>query len=919
MTRSSRILAIVAAVFALLIALVVLVPLLFRDRIAERVKVAVNRNINAQVDWQRVGLSLFRDFPNLTLSLDDLTAVGTGPFQADTLARVRHLRASVGLGSVLGNVFGGRPIEVRSIDLDQPRLRLIRLADGAANWNITKKKAGEPEAEASKPMAISLQHFEISDGDVALADRKSGLDARIIGWDHSLSGDFSRDLVTVKTKADADSVSVSFAGIPYLSEVRLALNSEAAADLRRKSYTLKATEVRLNDLKLAVAGSANTAGKNTGLDLTFNAPSTDFRSILSLVPAVYAHDFDKVKTSGTFAVNGSVKGEYGDDAFPSFALNAKVNDAAFQYPDLPLPARSIFLDLAMTNAGGSADNTVVRLDRFHVQLGANPVDASLVLRTPVSDPDVDAQVKGKVDLADVRRTVKLEGIEQLAGIISADATVKAKKSYLDRNQYDRVAASGNIDVANVTVRGKALPKPLAVRQASLTVSPQRAQLKSFNGTIGNSDVQASGTLEQMLGYAFRDDTLRGNLSVRSTHFDLDEWRSDTAATQVIPVPPRLDLGLDVEAGEMTYGKLKMANAKGRVRVKDQRATLEQFAMKSLGGQLGVSGFYETTNLAKPTFDVAFRMLKVDIPSAFQSLVTVQKLAPVAKYASGEVTTVVHLAGGLGKDMMPLFQTLSGNGSLQTDQLALHDFPGMQKIVDVTKLAFLDNPTMRDIKANFQVRDGRLVMQPFDVKVGPTTITVAGSNGFDQTLDYTLGLKVPSSVLGSSASHAITALLARAGQAGASVGGAATIPLNIKLGGTVSDPSVQADVSSLASSLTTGAQQAVTGAVSAEALQLIQAAEKQAAGIRQQSQTLADKLKLEGYEQADSVKAKGGTNPLTAMAATTAAAELRKQTDQKAAAILEEGNKRADSLLAAAKRQVGQAGGGSKPDTQPSLK
>jgi len=267
----------------------------------------------------------------------------------------------------------------------------------------------------------------------------------------------------------------------------------------------------------------------------------------------------------------------------------------------------------------------------------------------------------------------------------------------------------------------------------------------------------------------------------------------------------------------------------------------------------------------------------------------------------------------------LTTALTGNGSLQTDKLALHDFPGMQKIVDVTKLAFLDNPTMRDIKANFQVRDGRLVMQPFDVKVGPTTITVAGSNGFDQTLDYTLGLKVPSSVLGSSASHAITALLARAGQAGASVGGAATIPLNIKLGGTVTDPSVQADVSSLASSLTTGAQQAVTGAVSAEALQLIQAAEKQAAGIRQQSQTLADKLKLEGYEQADSVKAKGGTNPLTAMAATTAAAELRKQTDQKAAAILEEGNKRADSVLAAAKRQVGQAGGGSKPDTQPSLK
>ena len=94
------------------------------------------------------------------------------------------------------------------------------------------------------------------------------------------------------------------------------------------------------------------------------------------MPAVYARDFDKVKTSGSFTMDGRVKGEYGDSAFPAFAVNAKVNDAAFQYPDLPLPARSIFLDLALTNPGGSADSTVVKLDRFHLRIGRNPVDAA---------------------------------------------------------------------------------------------------------------------------------------------------------------------------------------------------------------------------------------------------------------------------------------------------------------------------------------------------------------------------------------------------------------------------------------------------------------------------------------------------------------------------------------------------------------
>jgi cell division septum initiation protein DivIVA len=920
MRRSIRTLTVVGAVLALLLVLLLILPYLFRDRIAERVKVAVNRNLEARVDWRHVGLSLFRDFPNLALTLDDLTAVGVGPFEADTLAIVPHFRVSLGLGSVLRSVTGGGPVVVRAVELDQPRLRLIKLQDGSANWDITKEKpADEPARDASKPMSVSLERFEIHDADVTFDNRQAGLEATVVGYDQKLSGDFSRDLVDIRTEADADTASITFAGVPYLNRVRLALDAEARADLAKKTYTLESTELRLNDLVLAVSGSANTAGTNTILDLAFNAPSTDFRSILSLVPAVYAREFDKVKTSGHFTMDGRVKGEYGEDAFPSFAIKAKVDDAAFQYPDLPLPARSIFLDLALTNPGGSADSTVVTLDRFRVQLGRNPVEARIVLRTPVSDPDLDARVKGTVDLADVGRTIKLDKVDQLSGTIAADATVRTRKSYVDRKQYDRIAASGRMSVGNLTLRGEALPQPLAIEQASLVLAPQHARLESFRGTVGSSDLRATGTLENMLAYAFRNDTLRGNVTLRSKRFNLDEWRSKETERQVIPVPPRLDLALDATMAEMTYDKLQMRDVQGRVRVKDQRATLEDFRMNTLGGRVGVTGFYETRSPTTPAFDVRLSMNKVDIPSAFRSLTTVQVLAPVAKYAAGTMTMALRLNGALGKDMMPLFTSLTGGGTLQTSQVALRDFPAMEKIVDVTKLEILDNPTMRALKASFRVDDGRLIMQPFDVKLGGTTLTVAGSNGFDQSLQYTLGLRVPRSVLGSGANQAISGLLAKAGRAGIDVGTAPEIPLSIQLTGTFTNPSVSVDVASLASSVTQGAKQAVTAAVtgkaSAEAMKLIQRAEEQAAEIRGKAQSLADRLKSEGYQQADSLTAKAGGNPLRQTAAALAADQLRKQSDDKAASIIREAGAQADGLVAAARRQAEQLGGASAGEGQ----
>ena len=912
MTRRTRLLALTGGILVVTLALLVLLPLLFRDRIAERVKAEVNRTVEARVDWRDAGLTFFRDFPSLTLRLDDLTVAGIGRFEGDTLASIRHLGVALDLASVVGNLLGGggKPIVVRSIDLEGPRLSLIKLEDGTANWDITRETPeAEERPEAARPVAISLRRFEIRDADVTLDNRQAGLKASLSGFQQSLAGDFSRDLVAIQTRARSDSVSLTFAGIPYLNRVNLDLAADIQADLAKKSFTLEDTELRLNDLRLAVSGSATAAGEDIGLDLAFAAPSTDFRHILSLVPAIYTRDFQSVQTSGAIAVSGQVKGTYGDDAFPSFALSAKVDNGAFRYPDLPLPARDIFMDLSIANPGGHADSTVVRLERFHVRVGNDPIDASMVLRTPLSDPDVDARIAGKLDLGDVRRTMKLEGIDQLTGTVAVDAAVHTRMSYLETEQYDRVAARGSVDVGNLTVKGEELPHPLAIQEASLRLAPQRAELRSFRGSIGSSDLQASGSLDNLLGFVLRDDVLRGSATVRSKRFNLDEWRSGEGDLQIIPVPPKIDFGLDATVAELTFDKLRMTNARGRLRVKDQRVTLENFRMNTLGGEIAVTGFYETTDPAKPAFDVGLRMTKVDIPSAFEALTTVRMLAPVARYARGNFTTDLRVNGALGKDMMPLFDGLDGRGSLQTSQVVLQDFPALERVVDVTKLQFLDNPTLRSLRTAFQIRDGRLHVEPFAVNLGPTTMNVSGSNGLDQSLQYALRLRVPRSELGEAADEAVAGLLSRAGGAGIDLKAASEIELGIQLAGTVTNPSVKVDAASAVSSVKESVTQAVReGAakkLSAEATRLVQEAEQRASPMRQEAQTLAETVKREGYQQADALMERASSNPLLRAAAEPAADKLRSEADEKAAGIVREADQRANNLVAEARRQAGQ--------------
>ena len=922
-TRTKILVGAGTVIVVLLVALGAL-PFLFADRIAARVKAEVNSAVEARVDWRDAGLSLFGDFPNLTLRLDDLSIAGKRLFAGDTLARIHRLDVVLDLGSVWRNYRGGGPIVVRSIELERPVIALKVLEDGSANWDITKKTAPTTQ-KAPSPFKVSLRKLDISNATISLDDRKSRLFASLVGYRQSLSGDFATDLFTLATRAHGESVTVRFAGIPYLNHVALDLAADVNADMRNKKFTLAKNEIRLNDLRLALTGSAAMRGDDVALDLSFNTPRTDFRHILSLVPAIYMRDFQKLKTAGVLTLSGQVKGDYGDKAFPSFSVNANVANGAFQYPDLPLPARDIALDLKLRNPGGDVDSTMVRLDRFHAAIGGQPIDGTLALRTPISDPDVDLRLTGKLDLANLRKTVKLASVKELTGKIDADVSVRTRMSYVDRKQYDRIAARGNLGVRDLTLKSADLPRDVAVTEASLQISPQRADLRSFSAQIGSSDVQLSGYVENLLPFALRGDPLRGNATFVSQRFNLDEWKSDDSLT-IIQVPGNIDFGLQATVGELIYGKLKMTNARGALRVKDKRATLDNFTMNTLGGSIGVSGFYETVDSVRPTFDTQVQLKSVDIPSAFSALTTVQMLAPVAKFARGNVSTDLHLAGALGKDMLPLFNVLDGKGALKTSDLVIQGLPLLGKIADAIKLEQLRNPTLDSLRASVQIKAGRVQVNPFTVRAGRSALQVAGSHGFDQSLQYTLGLRVARADLGAAANQAIASLISRAGRTGLNLQAADTVVLGIKVGGTITSPTVQTNladlVASTGQSVKQAAQQAVAQQVDslkekadsaadearkkaqAQAEQMIAQAEQQAAAIRAEAQKLADTVRFEANTRADSLVART-TNPIAKAAAQAAANRMKKEASDRADAMIREADKRANDVVAEARKKAAQ--------------
>ena len=924
MITRKKVLVAAGVVFGCLLAALLATPVLFKGRIEARVRGEVERATRVRVDWSDVGLTFFRNFPNLTLSLRDLTVVGTDRFEGDTLAAVGDLRLALSAASVVSTLRQRGPIVVRSVRIEEPVLRLRVLEDGDANWDALRPRSTREERPDGqdgllRDLAVELRSFELSGGHVVLDNARSGLFASLEGLRHSLTGNFSRESLVASTQTGADRATVRFAGAPWLAGVRLDFDADLDVDMAESRVRLLDNELRLNDLLLRFSGEVARQEDDIALDLEFDTPSTELGQLLSLVPVIYARDFAALQTAGALTASGHVRGAYGESAFPAFALTVTVEDGSFRYPDLPLPARALSADLSISNPGGDVDSTVVNLSRFHVEIGEQPIDVTLALRTPVSDPDADVSVHGVLDLGAVAQTLKLADVEGLGGTVTADAAVRARRSDVDSARFERIAARGTISARDVTLRNPELRQPITVEEATIELSPARSDLHSLRATLGSSDLQAAGTIENLLAFLLNREPLRGAGTFTSRHVVLDEWKSEDEVT-AIPVPAMLDLTLDGAIERLSYDALEMTDVRGRLRVQDERLTMEGLTLETLGGRAGLNGHYETTDPAQPTFALGVILDSLDVAGASAALVTMRTLAPVARYARGTFSADLDLSGTLAPDLSPVLEQLDGGGSLATSQIAIEDFPLLGRMAGLLNLSALSHPTVDAVRSSIRIQDGRLHVAPFQTTVAGLAMTVSGSNGIDQSLDYTLGLAVPGSELGQAATTAVRDLAARAGLA---LTGADPVRVGVRVTGTVTEPALSLGLGAAAASVGELAGRTTEAAVErqleeaqqrleaareearvrarAQADSLVAEAEERAATIRAEARRLADEVRAEGNRAADEVLARA-TSPVARLAAEPVAERLRQEAEARASAIEREAAAGADTLVEEARQR-----------------
>lgn len=811
-----KVLKIIGFFMLFLLVLVIAIPFFLQGKIEDIIKNKVNNSINATLDFSEASLSLIKSFPNAHVTLKDISLVNRAPFEGDTLFAAGEVALSMSIGELLKTA--EEPLIIKKFNVDRAQLNILVDAEGQANYDIALEDGNAQEEEAveaeteGEGFTLSMDSYAITDSQISYWDLSSGMRLLLTEMNHSGTGDLSLEQSELQTLTEAR-VSFEMDSTLYLDRHKVSLDALIGIDLPENRYSFLENKALVNQLPLVFDGYVQVNEDNQEVDISFKTPSSDFKNFLALIPETYSKNIEMVETTGNFEVAGQFKGIVDEEHIPAFNIKINSDDASFKYPDLPKAVRNVFIDVEVDNSSGIVEDTSVDIERLSFTIDQDRFNLKAKIRELMGNTKVDLDADGKIDLSNISQAYPLEGDLDLKGILDADVSAKFDMESLEKKQYANTNLAGHLLLTGFEYTSAELKHPVAIDRADLGFNPGTVNLNSLQGKMGSTDFNASGSLDNLLGFMFNDEKVQGDFKLSSQQFNLNDlMMEDTQSAggegeaspedapapsgeERIKIPSFLDCRVEAVANTVLYDNIKLRNVKGSMVIKDETVQLESLTSDLFGGTLGLSGSVSTKG-ADSTFDVDLGMHNFNIGDSFEGLELFKVLTPLATALEGKLNSDINISGLLKDDFTPNLATISGN--LLAELLSPSVNPEKAPLIAAldSKLNFLDSEQINldGLKTALSFDNGQVQVKPFTLNYKDIAIQVDGSHGFDQQMDFKATLEVPAKYLGSEVSNLIAQLN---DQSLAEV----TVPVTASIGGNFANPSVSTDLASSVKTLT----------------------------------------------------------------------------------------------------------------------
>lgn len=713
---------------------------LYKDRILQQFIREANKQLNTPITIKRMDVSLFEDFPHLSIECHDVYVEDSHQGQYPLLT-ARKVSFQLNPLQVFRDDY-----TVSGMQIHDSEAYLKIHANGENNYTIVRKQKSSAGTQTALGFAltnVSLKNTVVHYVDMRLLHDFTFKSEKLVASIHS-----SKDIYDIEAKGQLTSEKILIGNNNYLAGKAFDIESRLTYDDVRKHLTIHPSDLFLKTAAFSVTGSYGWKEKNI-IDLRMKGNNTDIQTLLSLLPESKAERFEKYRSKGNVYFKAHLQGEISPDTSPAIAIDFGFDDATLFHPDYKTKIQNATLKGSFNTRNVSdLSKATLSLKSISGQLNGHDFSSNFVLSN-FNDPDIVLDFKGVIDAPAVLDFYPVEDIKYAHGSLVVDVAFDGRVSLLkNKNTAQQVTTLGTVDMKGVNLLYGKNKIPLENLQGNLQFNNNDLALSNVSGKLGQSDFLLNGFFKNIITFLlFEGQPIGIETDLRSRYIDLNELFAlgfgdmSQGATETgdytFNLSKNVNLNFNCDIRSLRYKRFHGQTIQGDLLVKNQMAVSRNLSLRTMGGNLTLSGIVDAKNHKAIDVVSTLKLNGINLDSVFYVFENFNQTFIQDKHLKGKATADVNLEMTLNQHLRLFQETLIADIGISIARGELNNFEPLKKLERYLGDEGLDKLRFSDLKNDIHIEKKQIYLPQMEVRSNVTDIKISGTHTFDQRIDYRL--------------------------------------------------------------------------------------------------------------------------------------------------------------------------------------
>ena len=391
--------------FLAILALLFLLPVLFKETLQKQIKDIINENLNAKVDFQDVSVSFFSNFPALTVGINNAQVYNIDQFKDHKLIYAEQIGVGVNVLSLFSDAIVFDKIFLNKADVS---IKIDSL--GQANYNIFKSADNQTQSQDTKPYNLKINKISISNVNLLYDDQLSPMKLKLSNFNYIGNGDLQAEVFELSSKIKLDAIDFSLNGINYVEHKKIKADILTTIDAKQLRFTFNKNNILINDFPFSFNGFFAFVKEGYDMDLNLKSQNSQLSDLLSLIPPTYQSWLEQTKIKGDLSFQASASGKFNQQSKPIVTAYLQILEGYIANKNIKNPIQKLNLEAFAEIP--NLDPNQLKIDVKYLDFLLNNNKTHLELKTKGIDTLwINSKLNSKLNLADFQKAVGFDIVD----------------------------------------------------------------------------------------------------------------------------------------------------------------------------------------------------------------------------------------------------------------------------------------------------------------------------------------------------------------------------------------------------------------------------------------------------------------------------------------------------------------------------